>query len=255
MWDFGIKDFIDIVVVAVLLFYLYKMMKQSGTINIFTGIISLILFWILVSQVFRMRLLGSIMDKVFSVGAVALVIIFQEEIRQMLIRVGSRHQWHSILRFFNKAQVKEEDAHQTIDRIVLASKNMAEQKMGALIVIKQLDDLGRFISTGDRIDAIVSTRLIENIFFKNSPLHDGAMIVAGDRIVAASCILPVSHDPHVPKACGLRHRSALGLAEVTDAKVVVVSEETGGITLAYRSKLYRNLSTNRLQELLIKQID
>ncbi len=254
MWDFGIKDLIDILVVAALLFYLYKMMKQSGTINIFTGILSLILFWILVSQVFRMRLLGSIMDRVFSVGAVALVIIFQEEIRHMLIRVGSRKQWHSVLRFFDKDEVKDEDEHRTIDRIVLACKNMSEEKVGALIAVKQLDDLSRYVATGERIDALVSTRLIENIFFKNSPLHDGAMIVSGDRITAAGCILPVSHDPRIPKSCGLRHRSAVGLSEVIDAKVIVVSEETGGITLAYRGKLHRNLSTSRLQELLLQEI-
>jgi uncharacterized protein (TIGR00159 family) len=256
MWDFGIKDLIDILVVAALLFYLYKMMKQNGTMNIFTGILSLILFWILVSQVFRMRLLGSIMDRVFSVGAVALVIIFQEEIRHMLIRVGSRKQWHSILRFFDKEEVKEGDtAHVTVDRIILACKHMSESKEGALIAVKQIDDLSRYVATGDRIDALLSTRLIENIFFKNSPLHDGAMIVSGDRIVAAGCILPVSHDTRIPKACGLRHRSAVGLSEVVDAKVIVVSEETGGLSLAYRGKLHRNLSTSRLQEFLLQNME
>jgi uncharacterized protein (TIGR00159 family) len=202
-----------------------------------------------------MRLLGSIMDRVFSVGAVALVIIFQEEIRHMLIRVGSRKQWHSVLRFFDKEEVKEGDsAHVTIDRLVLACKNMSERKEGALIAIRQIDDLSRYVATGEQLDARLSTRLIENVFFKNSPLHDGAMIVSGDRVVAAACILPVSHDTRIPKSCGLRHRSAMGLSEVVDAKIVVVSEETGGISLAYRGKLHRNLSTSRLQELLLQEI-
>ncbi len=254
MVDFGIKDFIDIIVVAIFLFYLYKMMKQNGTISIFMGIITLIFVWVLVSQVFRMRLLGSIMDNVFSVGAVALVIIFQDEIRHMLIRVGSRNQWHSILRFFDKSQVQKEEGNQAIDRIVLACKNMGEQRCGALIVMSQLDDMTPYEATGERMDAVISTRLIEQIFYKNTPLHDGAMIVSSDyRIRAAACILPVSHDQRIPKACGLRHRSALGVSEVTDAKVIVVSEETGSISLAYRGKLHRNITLARLQDLLLSK--
>ena len=253
MVDFGIKDFIDIIVVAFLLYSLYKMMKQNGSINIFVGIVTMIFVWVLVSQVLRMRLLGSILDNVFSVGAVALVVLFQDEIRHMLTRVGARnHWWHTLTRVFDRKRVADQEAQEAIDRIVLACKNMSEQRVGALIVMANHDDLNAYIATGERIDAHVSTRLIEQIFYKNTPLHDGAMIISSaGRIAAAACILPVSHDQRIPKSCGLRHRAALGLSENADAKVIIVSEETGSISVAHNRRLHRNISLARLQELLM----
>ncbi|MDO5571539.1 MAG: diadenylate cyclase CdaA [Bacteroidales bacterium] len=250
MWQFGIKDIIDIVLVAILLYQIYKMMKETGTINIFVGVLTFIALWILVTQVLEMRLLGAIMDKVISVGLVTLVIIFQDEIRRFLLDLGSRKRWKFFLNIFLK-QNDEDGKSETISAVVRACQNMASTKTGALIAIQQNTDLKMYELTGDKIDADVSTRLIENIFFKNSPLHDGAMIIANNRISAAACILPVSHNQDIPKMLGLRHRSAVGLSQETDAKVIVVSEETGYITLTHNGRLYRNLKPSDLEKMLL----
>ena len=225
------------------------MMRESGTINIFAGVLTFIAVWILVTQVLDMKLMGSIMDKVISVGLIALVVIFQDEIRRMLLDLGSRKRWRFVLDVFFKHH-EVDDSQASISAIVRACQNMSSSRTGALIAIQQTSDLRMFESTGDKIDADISTRLIENIFFKNSPLHDGAMIVANNRISAAACILPVSHSHDIPKNFGLRHRSAFGLSQETDAKVVIVSEETGNITLAHNGKFYRNLSPSSLEKLL-----
>lgn len=249
MWQFGIKDAIDVLLVAILLYNVYKMMKESGTINIFVGVLAFIAIWILVTQILDMRLMGAIMDKVISVGLIALVVIFQDEIRRMLLEVGSKKRWRFLLNFFLKRN-DEDDSQTAVSAIVRSCQNMAQTKTGALIALQQGSDLKMFELTGDIIDAEISTRLIENIFFKNSPLHDGAMVIANNRIAAAACILPVSHNQDIPKHYGLRHRAALGLSQETDAKVIVVSEETGYITLAHNGKLYRNLSPSSLEKML-----
>lgn len=253
MWQFGIKDAIDVFLVAILLYNIYKMMKESGTINIFVGVLAFIAIWILVTQILDMRLMGAIMDKVISVGLIALVVIFQDEIRRMLLEIGSKKRWRFLLNMFFK-RPEDDSSRAVISAVVRACQNMAQGKVGALIVMQQLGDLKMIELTGDHIDAEVSSRLIENIFFKNSPLHDGAMIIANNRISAAACILPVSHNQDIPKHFGLRHRAALGLSQESDAKIVVVSEETGYITLAYNGKLYRNLSTNTLEKMLSNPI-
>ena len=144
-----------------------------------------------------------------------------------------------------------EDDISYIMPIVMASINMSKRKEGALIVVQQQMPLDTFIETGEEINATISSRLIENIFFKNSPLHDGALIIAGKKIKAAACILPVSQRQDIPKRYGLRHRSALGLAEQTDAKVIIISEETGKIAIAQNSQLSTNISTEELQKFLI----
>lgn len=249
MWQFGIKDAIDILLVAILLYNVYKMMKESGTINIFVGVLAFIALWILVTQILDMRLMGAIMDKVISVGLIALVVIFQDEIRRMLLEMGSKKRWRFFLNFFLKRS-EEDDSQSAISAVVRSCQNMAQTKTGALIALQQTSDLKMFELTGDTIDAEISTRLIENIFFKNSPLHDGAMVIANNRIAAAACILPVSHSQDIPKHYGLRHRAALGLSQETDAKIIVVSEETGYITLAHNGKLYRNLSASALEKML-----
>ena len=189
MFSFGIKDIIDILIVALLLYTLYKMMKESGTISIFTGVLAFVGVWIVVTQILDMRLIGSIMDKFMSVGLLILVILFQDEIKRFLVQLGSHKRW----RFFF------------------------------------------------------------NFFFKNSPLHDGAMIIADDRIASAACILPVSHNTRIPKSMGLRHRSALGITEVTDALAVVVSEETGNISLAHNGKITTKISGKDLERMLAQE--
>ena len=202
MFSFGIKDIIDILIVALLLYTLYKMMKESGTISIFTGVLAFVGVWIVVTQILDMRLIGSIMDKFMSVGLLILVILFQDEIKRFLVQLGSHKRWRFFFNFFLKH--KETGEKPYIMPIVHACMNMSKTKTGALIVIEQGVSLDNYKNTGDTINANVNARLIENIFFKNSPLHDGAMIIADDRIASAACILPVSHNTRIPKSIGAK---------------------------------------------------
>lgn len=243
-------DIIDIFLVALLLYGTYRLMKSSGAINIFIGVLSFIAVWILVSYIFKMKLLGGILDKVVSVGAIALIVLFQNELRRFLVMLGSRRRWKNFAALFSQKKNKEQASKAYIVQIVLACKNLAASKTGALIVIENNISLDEFLSTGEHTDAQVSCRLLENLFFKNSPLHDGAVIIANERIKAAACILPVSRDETLPKQYGLRHRSALGVSQVSDAKAIVVSEETGHIALAYMGKIYADLSSKELDRML-----
>ena len=250
-FEFGLKDFIDILLVALMLYYIYKLMKESGSINIFIGILVFIVIWLFVSQVLEMRLLGSIFDKLVSVGVLALIVLFQDEIRHFLLTIGTQGQGRAskFVRFITgrKTEVIEKA---DIMPIVLACMSMSKQKIGALIIMEKAVPLNDIIRTGDDIDANLNQRLIENIFFKNSPLHDGAMIIRHKRIAAAGCILPVSHDSNIPKALGLRHRAAMGISQETDAIAIIVSEETGGISVAYRGEFHLRLSAEELEQFL-----
>lgn len=251
MLTFGLKDIIDIIIVALLLFYIYRLMKESGTINIFYGIMAFVVVWALASEIFNMRLIGSILDKFMSIGLLILVILFVDQIKRFLVELGSHRRWRFLNNLFHHHKAGlEADSHRWVMPIVYACMSMSKSKTGALIVIEQSISLDNYEKTGDCIDAEINTRLIENIFFKNSPLHDGAMIVARDRIAAAGCILPVSHDSDVPRSLGLRHRSALGIAQATDAVAIVVSEETGNISLAHRGRLSTRLSSTELEHRL-----
>lgn len=251
-FSFGVKDFLDILLVAVIIYYIYKLMKSSGSINIFAGILVFIVMWLVVTQIVEMRLLGSILDKLVSVGTIALIVLFQEEIRKFLFSIGAHQRARGFMRFFRKER-REDDDKSTYLPIVMACLNMSKQKVGALIVLERREALESVIRTGEVVDARVSQRLIENIFFKNSPLHDGAMVIRDKRIYAAGCILPVSHDLNIPKELGLRHRAALGISQETDAMAVIVSEETGGISVAYRGQFYLRLNAEGLESLLSKE--
>lgn len=253
MLHFGIKDAIDVLLVAFLLYQTYKMMKSSGSGAVFSGIISFIALWVVVSQILEMRLLGSILDKFINVGFFVLVVLFQDEIRRFLLRLGSNPGLRFIISFFTPRGNKAQRDVSYVMPIVMACMNMAKAKTGALIVLQQKTDLKLYEETGEILNADVSSRLLENIFFKNSPLHDGAVIVSRQKIKAAGCILPVSQKHDIPKTLGLRHRSALGISQETDAKVVIVSEERGKMSLAYRGKLYLNLSGEELQKHLISE--
>ncbi|MBO4593221.1 MAG: diadenylate cyclase CdaA [Bacteroidaceae bacterium] len=247
MITIGIKDIIDIILVALLLLYIYKLMKRSYAANVFTGIIIFIITWIVVSQVFNMRLLGTIFDKLVSMGMIALVIVFQEEIRRFFSTIGTRRS--SLFRFLGRKH-RHQGGHQDILPIVMACNKMSNDKVGALIVIERAVGLKEFINSGEQIDAAINNSLIQNIFFKNSPLHDGAMIIRGSRIVAAGCILPVSHDSDIPKSLGLRHRAALGISQKTDALAIIVSEETGNISLASNGKFQLKVTPDELETVL-----
>jgi diadenylate cyclase len=249
----NLKDIIDILLVAFLLYATYKLMKSSGALSIFTGILSFIALWVLVSYVFEMRLMGAIMNKFVSVGAIALIVLFQNEIRRFLVMLGSRRRWQMIARFFSQKKVSKDKSEAFIMQIVLACQELSKQKTGALIILEGKTYLGEYVHSGEQLDAILSGQLIRNIFFKNSPLHDGAVIITEDRIKAAACILPVAHDENLSKELGLRHRAALGISQVSDAKAIVVSEETGIISLAFMGELQRNLKIEDLERMLTEK--
>ncbi|MBC8625473.1 MAG: diadenylate cyclase CdaA [Alloprevotella sp.] len=248
MIEVGIKDIIDIVLVALLLFYIYKLMRESSSANIFGGVLIFVLVWIFVSKVFEMRLLGGIFDTLINVGSLALIILFQEEIRQFFSSIGTQRAsrvFHWLHRH-REGNIHRED----IMPIVMACMSMGKQKIGALIVVERDMNLNDISKTGEIIDATISQRLIENIFFKNSPLHDGAMVVSKKRIKAAGCILPVSHDNAIPKSLGLRHRAALGISQKCDCMAIIVSEETGGISIAQNGQFALKLSAEQLESRL-----
>ena len=221
---FGIKDIIDILLVAILLYQVYRLMKNTGTIKI--------------------------LNQIISVGAIALVVLFQNEIRKFLLHLGSRRNWKFYKNIANLIKGNaNKDQVQTfpVMKLVLACRNMSRTKTGALIVIERENLLSEYIESGEQLRADINTRLIENIFFKNSPLHDGAMIIANNRIVAAGAILPVSKNPNIPRHLGLRHRAAMGVSEKTDALVVIVSEETGTISMAVDGAYRLNLTAEDLE--------
>jgi len=249
MISFSLLDALDIILAAVLIFYIYRLMKESGTLNVFFGLLSFIIVWVIASQILEMKLIGTILDKFMSIGLIIIVILFRDQIKRFLVELGDHKRWKALRRLFHHSRAgSSSDVSKTfVFPIVYACMNMSKTRTGALIVIEQAISLGSYERSGDRIDAAINSRLIENIFFKNSPLHDGAMIIAHDRIQSAGCILPVSHDTNIPRSLGLRHRSALGISQATDALAIVVSEETGYISVAHRGELTTRLSTSELE--------
>ena len=254
-FEFGIKDVIDIFLVALMLYYIYRLMKESRSLNVFYGIIVFVLIWLFVSQVLEMKLLGSILSQLASVGVIGLIVLFKEEIRKFLYQLGAHQRVKSVMRFFSQRKDNGQDEDkETIMPIVWACMDMAKKKVGALIVIERATPLDDIVQTGEQIDARVNKLLIENIFFKNSPLHDGAMIVSKKRIKAAGCILPVSHNMDIPKELGLRHRAAMGISQDSDAIAVVVSEETGRISVAIKGQFHLRLSAEELESILAREM-
>lgn len=250
LWlTFSFKDALDILLVAILLFYVYRLLVRSTSRALFYGILTLftILF---ISNLLGMQMMGSMLENIVSFGAIALVVIFQEEIRKFLFSIGSTDRWKFSKLFFSRDKQKTNDDHQDIAAIVLACLNMSKKKCGALIALQEDMDLSNYIHTGEMFKADINARLIENIFFKNSPLHDGALIIAKGKIQAAGCILPVSNSELLSKDFGLRHRSALGLSQATDAKIIIVSEERGKISFAHNGIIKRDLSIDELRKSL-----
>ena len=234
-FSFGFKDVIDILLVACILYEAYRLLRKTGASNLFWGILAFIVVWFLVTFVFQLELTGALFDRIISVGAIAIIVIFQEEIRTFFYRVGARFSSFKLLR--RRSTEEDTAARQQILEITQACRHMASTKTGALIVLAGEANLKDYTDTGERLDAQVSARLIENIFFKNTPLHDGALILRNGRMLAAACILPVSKKLEIPQHYGLRHRAALGLTEKTDATCIVVSEETGHISVAHEGAI------------------
>ena len=248
---FGWIDAADVLLVTVLLYQLYKLLRGSVALNVALGLGSLYLLYLVVKAI-GMELLTTILGQFMSVGVLASIILFQQEIRRFLLTVGKAT---ALERMRNFAWGRPPGAAQlSMGPFVEAAKSLGGKLTGALICFSRSSDLTPYAETGDRLDAEVSKLLLLTIFNKTSPLHDGAVIVAGGRLLAARCILPVSENPDVPAALGLRHRAALGLSEITDAVVLVVSEETGQMSLVQGGLIFRDLSQAelraRLNELL-----
>lgn len=246
--NFRIIDVIDILVVAIVLFELYKLTKGTAAVKLFWIIAIFYFIWKVVAY-FHFTLLSELLGEVISVGILAIIILFQPEIRKFLLFIGDGR----FLRFFSDKLGKKSAVDEfkvEVEAVRAACHDMSATKTGALIIFARQTPLDEFLSTGEVLDARPSAELLENIFFKNSPLHDGAVIIKDHRIAAARCILPVSKNPNLPQEVGLRHRSALGSTEMTDALAVVVSEQTGTISLCQKGEMTRKLSASELRQLL-----
>lgn len=229
--NFRILDLVDITLVAILLYYLYKLVKGTVAVNIFIGIVIIYLVWQL-TQLLRMELLSNVLGQFIGVGMFALIVVFQQEIRKFLLLIGSTN-FGARRRFLRQFKFSKDEENQTVndvDAIVHACETMGQARTGALIVIERSTNLDFVKSTGDKMKIKVNQPIIESIFYKNSPLHDGAMIIEDNYITATRVILPVSNDRSIPLRFGLRHRAAVGITEKTDALALVVSEETGQIS-------------------------
>lgn len=250
-------DVVDITLVAVLLYQLYNLIKGTAAINIFIGTLLFYFLWIVVKAL-KMQLFSSILDKFIDVGVIALIVVFQQELRRFLLFIGTTE-------FFGKSkfgrglfdfrwQMKKPRVL-NIKSIVNACKNMCENKTGAIIILPKNSNLKFYINTGETIDAKVSSKMIENIFFKNSPLHDGAIIISENRIQAARCVLPITENENFPAHLGMRHRAAVGITENSDAVAIVVSEQTGEISFVKDGFIKNSIPPEKLKDFLEKEFN
>lgn len=247
--NFSWIDILDVLLVALLLYRLYYLVKGTVAVNIFIGILFVYLLWLIVKYM-EMRLFGSILEKFIDVGFIALIVVFQPEIRRFLLFIGTTSfvgVARGIVDFKWKAQHSFE---LDIPSLVKSCRNMAENKTGAIIVITKNAELKFYVNTGESVEAQVSVKLIESIFYKNSPLHDGAIIITNNIIRAARCVLPVTESSEFPADLGMRHRAAVGITENSDAIAIVVSEQTGEIAISQDGDLKESLSPEKLREFL-----
>ncbi|MBQ2706552.1 MAG: diadenylate cyclase CdaA [Agathobacter sp.] len=240
-------DIVEILIISFLFYHILLWIKSTRAWNLFKGIMVVLLF-VVVAAFFQMSTILWIAENTFNVGLIALVIIFQPELRKALENLGDKN---IITKLFNlnKAEVKKFSDH-TIDELIKAVYAMGKVKTGALIVIEDEILLNEYIRTGIDVDAVVSSQLLINIFEKNTPLHDGAIIMRGDRVVSATCYLPLSDSLGLSKELGTRHRAAVGISEVSDSLTIIVSEETGNVSIALRGQIYRNVDADFLKEKL-----
>lgn len=251
--EMSIADILDILLLGLIIFFLFKWLRGSSAMSIFVAIVSLYIIRVLVSA-FNMRLMNALMETVLDVGVIALIVIFQPEIRRFLIRLGNGYMENArgraiMNRIFGKGNVSMVES-EAVNDITEACRRMSEDRTGALIVLAHKNPLDDIIGTGDRIYAAIHRRLIMNLFFKNSPLHDGAMVIAGNRIVAARCTLPITERTDIPANYGMRHKAAIGITEVSDADAIVVSEETGRISFVRGGQVTSIQNINELKLLL-----
>lgn len=252
---FGWSEILDIFLVAVLLFVLYNLIRGTNAVKVFWGLGLIYIVWVIISAM-DLKLLSSIIGKFISVGIITIIIIFQQEIRKFLLLIGSSQFWKQHSSIFNLKDAFNQNNTQIIPMNILqeACYNMSRTKTGALIVITLKDDLSLYIQSGVPVNAPISDYMLESIFYKNAPMHDGAVIIKSNFIIAARCILPVSESDAIPASAGTRHRAALGITENTDAIAISVSEQTGNVSISHRSKLYYNIVYKEFIPLLEKLV-
>lgn len=248
--DIYISDIVEIIVMSVVIYYIILWFRKSRAWVLLKGIFVLVLFMI-VASLFHLTTLLWIINKTLSAGIIAIVIIFQPELRRALEELGKNNVISKVLKF-EGSNTDTNFSDNSVEEITRATLEMAKSKTGALIVISQQHDLSQFIETGIRMDAKISSQLLINIFEKNTPLHDGAVIIEQDRVIAATCYLPLSESSSLSKELGTRHRAAMGISEVSDCIVVIVSEETGSISIAKEGKLIRYADASILKNELMK---
>ena len=252
--DISWVDFIDIALVAILLYHVYKLIRGSLAVNIFLGILALYLIFLVVRAA-QMELLTTILGTFIGVGVTAMLIIFQPELRKFLLVIGRTTEFNKdgLIRSFSSWR---QDHHDDFDitQVIEALKTLKATHTGALLVFSRDTELKFYIDTGDALDAQINKRLLLSIFNKNSPLHDGAVIIYKGRIKAARCVLPVSENDHLPPHFGLRHRSAVGMSENSDTLIVVVSEETGRLVLARNGKYLRGLKLKQVEQKILEYL-
>lgn len=256
--DVTVTDIVEILIIAFLLYHILVWFKTTRAWTLFKGILVILVF-ILLAAIFQMNTILWIADKTINVGIIAILVIFQPEMRKALEQLGRKRFISTLFFFDNGKNTVERYSERTVNEMVKACYEMGKVKTGALIVIENDVQLGEYERTGIELDSILSSQLLINIFEKNTPLHDGAIIVRGNRVVAATCYLPLSDNLALSKDLGTRHRAAVGISEVSDSMTIVVSEETGKVSLAVEGELYRNIDEEFLKKKLseghLKNVD
>lgn len=248
-----IIDIADVIFVALIMYYIYRFAKGTHLTSILVGISIIYLLWLVVKTI-KMDLLSATLGHIIDVGVIALIVLFQPEIRRFLQMLGNRsmERKNSFWSRLFPVQEIQKARQESLDQISNACKEMSQSKVGALIVIQHESNLNSIIDNGVSVDAVITSTLIRSIFFKNSPLHDGAVVIKGARIAAAKCTLPIT-STKMPLYCGLRHRAAMGLSEEVDALIIVVSEETGKISTFQNGTFSLNITQEKLREFILKR--
>lgn len=246
--DIIITDIIEIIILAFLIYHVVKWIKNTRAWSLVKGLVVIMLFW-LVAVVFQLNVVIWIISNTIDVGIIAILIVFQPELRKALEQLGKRNIVRSII-IFDDAKDERFSDH-TLNEIIRSTFELARNKTGALIVVEEENSLNEFVSTGIYLDSILSSELLINIFERNTPLHDGAVILRGNRIIAATCYLPLSDNTQLSKELGTRHRAGIGISEISDCLTIIVSEETGKVSIAREGKLIRNVDGDYLRAKLI----
>ncbi len=243
-------DIVEIIIISFLVYRLFLWIKNTRAWSFLRGVV-VILAFILLAALFNMTTILWIVERVFSIAVVAIVVILQPELRRALETLGRRNLLSVLFPFDSAKGADGRFSDRTVQEIIRACYEMGKVRTGALIVLEQNQSLIEYERTGIEVDALLSSQLLINIFEHNTPLHDGAVIVRGDRVTSATCYLPLSDNMDLSKELGTRHRAGIGISEVTDSLTVIVSEETGYVSVAYDGQIYRNLSTEELREKLM----